>query len=86
MTRRAVQQNFGERIAFTIGGNIGERRRIIKVTKDAYNLRSRFMHHGADIDDLKVVEEFMLYANVFFEKVLQAINLFTSRVHFIDTL
>ncbi len=44
------------------------------------------MHHGADIDDLKVVEEFMLYANVFFEKVLQAINLFTSRVHFIDTL
>ena len=56
------------------------------MTNDAYTLRSRFMHHGADVDDLKVMEEFMLYAHAFFEKTLQAVNLFTSKLHFIDTL
>ncbi len=84
--KEAVQQNLGERIAFTIGGNLDERKRVIKVTKDAYNLRSRFMHHGADVDDLKVMQEFMSYANVFFERALRAINLFSSRLDFLDTL
>ncbi len=84
--KEAIQQNLGERIAFTIGGNVEERKRVIKVTKDAYSLRSGFMHHGADVDDLKVIEEFMLYTNVFFERMLQATNLFTTKAHFLDTL
>ncbi len=84
--KEAIQQNLGERIAFTIGGTVEERKRVIKVTKDAYSLRSGFMHHGADVDDLKVIEEFMLYTNVFFERMLQATNLFTTKAHFLDTL
>ena len=84
--KEAVQQNLGERIAFTIGGNVEERKRVIKVTKDAYSLRSGFMHHGADVDDLKVMEEFMLYTSVFFERMLQATDLFTTKAHFLDTL
>ncbi len=82
----SIQQNLGERIAFTIGGDIDERKRIIKSTKDAYHLRSQFMHHGADVDDLKVMEEFMLYTHVFFQKVLRAIKLFSTKVQFLDTL
>jgi hypothetical protein len=81
-----IQQNLGERIAFTIGGSLSERKDIIRVTKQAYQLRSRFVHHGAEVDDLKVMKDFMIYAYVFFEKMLRAINLFSTKLQFLDTL
>lgn len=57
-----IQQNLGERIAFLIGNSIDERKKIIRVIRDAYNLRSRFVHHGGSVDDYDKMREFMLYA------------------------
>jgi len=57
-----IQQNLGERIAFLIGDSLESRKRIIKVVRDAYNLRSRFIHHGGSINDLETMREFMRYA------------------------
>ncbi len=57
-----IQQNLGERIAFLIGDSIEKRKRIIKVTRDTYTLRSGFVHHGRSIDDLETMREFMQYA------------------------
>jgi hypothetical protein len=81
-----IQQNLGERIAFTIGGSLSERKDIIRVTKQAYKLRSRFVHHGAEVDDLKIMKDFMIYAYVFFEKMLRAVSLFSTKLQFLDTL
>jgi hypothetical protein len=58
----SIQQNLGERIAFLIGDSLEKRKRIIKVTRDTYTLRSRFVHHGRSIDDLETMREFMQYA------------------------
>ena len=60
----SIQQNLGERIAFLIGDSIEKRKRIIKVTRETYTLRSRFVHHGHSIDDdhLETMREFMQYA------------------------
>ena len=59
-----IQQNLGERIAFLIGDSLEKRKRIIKVTRETYTLRSRFVHHGHSIDDdhLETMREFMQYA------------------------
>ena len=57
-----IQQNLGERIAFLIGDSLEKRKRIIKVTRETYTLRSGFVHHGRSIDDLEIMREFMLYA------------------------
>lgn len=57
-----IQQNLGERIAFLIEDSLEKRKRIIKVTRDTYTLRSRFVHHGRSIDDLETMREFMQYA------------------------
>lgn len=81
-----IQQNLGERLAFTVGGSVEERKAIIKAVKRAYELRSRFMHHGRAIDDVKAMEAFMLYAYAFFEKVLRVVNIFQTRVAFLDAL
>lgn len=57
-----IQQNLGERIAFIIGDSLEKRKRIIKVTRDTYTLRSCFVHHGRSIDNLETMREFMQYA------------------------
>ena len=57
-----IQQNLGERIAFLIEDSLEKRKRIIKVTRETYTLRSRFVHHGRSIDDLETMREFMQYA------------------------
>lgn len=57
-----IQQNLGERIAFLIGSSLDQCKRIIRVIREVYNLRSRFVHHGGSIDDYETMREFMLYA------------------------
>jgi hypothetical protein len=85
-TAEPLQQNLAERVAFAIGRSLTERKDIIKATKDAYGLRSRFMHHGAAVDDVKAMEEFMKYAFAFFITVLERANQFSSRTAFLDAL
>lgn len=80
-----IQQNLSERIAFTIGRNVVERQAIVKAVRKAYGLRSRFMHHGEEIDDVKAMEEFMAYAYSFFETALH-IDSVPTRKGFLDAL
>jgi hypothetical protein len=57
-----IQQNLGERIAFLIGDSMDKRKRITRVMRDIYGLRSRFVHHGVSINDYEKMREFMMYA------------------------
>ena len=81
-----IGQNLAERLAVVVGGNVDERKAIIGTTKEAYGLRSQFVHHGVEIDDLKVMDEFMLYAFLFFTKTLKAVDLFQTKIAFLDAL
>lgn len=67
-----LQQNVADRIAFTVSKVADERRKIVKNYKDAYSLRSRYVHHGHTIGETDVLKTF--YYNVF--------RFFVNMVHF----
>lgn len=48
----SIQQNIGERIAFAVGQNGGERVKIVSLVKRVYGLRSQFVHHADAFTDL----------------------------------
>ena len=51
-----IQQNLAERIAFLIEKTVEGRMKIIKEVKNAYEIRSSFVHHGASIEDYEALE------------------------------
>lgn len=56
-----ILYNLADRICFLISDEITERLKIIKTIKDTYQLRSKFIHHGknVDVDDIDLFTEFM---------------------------
>jgi Apea-like HEPN len=57
-----IEQNIGERMAFVLANTLEERRATVRHLKDAYRLRSKFIHHGQTIDEIETVRTFMLDA------------------------
>lgn len=66
-----IQNIMGEAMAFFISSNRQERVSIVTNLKEAYRLRSKFVHHGKTIEDLKILREFMLNAWTFFSLLIQ---------------
>ena len=62
-TSESIQQNVGERIAFVVGQDANRRREIIKNYKDAYKIRSNYVHHGRTVDETETLAKF--FANIF---------------------
>lgn len=64
-----IQKNLGERMAFLIGQNVDERRKVIKNVDDFYGIRSALIHHGKAIqeDQMDIIDEF--FVNVWFSFV-----------------
>ena len=54
-----ITQNLSDRIAFLVGRDLQQRRDIVQSTKKAYKLRSDFVHHGASIESLEILQKFM---------------------------
>jgi len=57
-----IQTNLSERMAFLIGGDLAERKRIVANVKKLYSMRSKFIHHGQGIDDVAVLDDFLMQA------------------------
>ena len=53
-----ILQNLSERLAVFGYDTVGERTAALKDVRKAYSLRSRFVHHGAEIKEGKVVARF----------------------------
>lgn len=81
-----IMQNVRERIAFFMGTSLSERKSIISRFNKAYSLRSKFIHHGHCIDDLKVLEEIMIDACTFFQQLVLTVNNFTTKEQFINKI
>jgi hypothetical protein len=64
-----IQKNLGERMAFLVGQNVVERKKIIQNVDDFYGIRSGLIHHGKEIQDQQrdIVDEF--FVNVWFSFV-----------------
>ncbi|MGB8479114.1 MAG: hypothetical protein WCE63_09760 [Acidobacteriaceae bacterium] len=65
-----IQKNLGERMAFLIGQDLEERRKIIKNVDEFYGIRSGLIHHGKEVQDHQkdIVDEF--FVNVWFSFVV----------------
>ncbi|MDQ1274312.1 MAG: Apea protein [Planctomycetota bacterium] len=81
-----IMQNIGERIAFFISNKREERKQIIDRVKSIYALRSKFIHHGQSIDDMKTMERFMFDAWLFFQSLISNVNRFKTKEQFITKL
>jgi hypothetical protein len=57
-----IQDNLATRMAYVVTDDVDERVRIVEVVKRAYSLRSRVVHHGASLEDLETMGEFLFYA------------------------
>ena len=57
-----ILQNLSERLAMFAYDTVQERTVALKDVKEAYALRSRFVHHGAEIDEGEVVNRFAHHA------------------------
>lgn len=75
-----IQQNVGDRMAFTIGKSPDERRKIVQTLKDIYSIRSRFIHHGAQsFEDTELIQRFMNYAWLTFCSLVQNSHIFKTK-------
>jgi hypothetical protein len=81
-----IQQNVGERMAFLIADTLEKRKAAIRNLKDAYALRSRFVHHGHTIDQLETVRRFLLDAWVLFLELAKSSRKYETREQLIDSL
>ncbi|MFL6260226.1 MAG: hypothetical protein ACJ76Y_10985 [Thermoanaerobaculia bacterium] len=82
----AIQQNVGERLAFFLGKTVQERRDIVSLVKTCYSFRSQFVHHGQALKDLEEFARFMVYAWVFFLRLVKINEKYKERREFLDEL
>lgn len=81
-----IQQNIAERIAFLLHRGREERRSTIKNVKDAYGLRSRFIHHGKTVNDSKVLEPFLRTVWEFVIRAIHFSSKFETKRAFLDDI
>lgn len=83
-----IQKNLGERMAFLIGNTVDERRKVIHNVDEFYNIRSRLIHHGRDIQENQkdVVDEFFVNVWFSFTRLLSSVELWRSRSDMFITL
>lgn len=58
-SQEPIQQNLGERMAFLIAESPQERLRVIKLVKEIYSMRSKFVHHGIYLEGYEEARKFM---------------------------
>ena len=81
-----IQQNISERLALFIGNSVAEKQQIISITKQAYALRSAFVHHGHEVADIETMTAFMKHAWNFFYHVLINKDRFSTKNDFLDAI
>jgi hypothetical protein len=66
-----ITQNISERMAFIVDKTLEGRQKIVKLVKEIYNIRSRFIHHGIselkNNEDIEKIKNFMDYSQQVFD-------------------
>jgi len=83
-----IQQNVGERMAFALSPNRLVRMKIVSNFKQVYDLRSKFLHHGNDVESVHVdaLQEFMLNVWNCLRLVIHSHNKFQTREQLIEAI
>jgi len=82
-----VQQNLAERLALSSRRALEERRDVVKRVRDAYRIRSRFVHHAKRIDaadEMGVIDGFLWAAWIGLFQALNHRDSFRTHKEFLD--
>ena len=79
-----VLHNLSERLAMFAYERVQERTVALRDVKEAYSLRSRFVHHGAPIDEGDAVNRFAAHGHQVFRRVAKSAHRFSRKVEFLD--
>ena len=63
---------------------VEERTVALKEVKAAYSLRSRFVHHGAEIEEGEVVTRFAHHGLQVFLRIAKNVHHFSGKVEFVE--
>jgi len=75
----SIQQNIAERVAFIAANDAARRKQIVRDVKDAYGLRSAFVHHGATVEEMETVVRFARHVWDFFMRLIRNRERFSSK-------
>ena len=80
----AILHNLSDRLAMFGYDTVDERTAASKDVKKAYSLRSRFVHHGVDIEDGEIVTKFARHGLRLFSRIAKDVARFSSKVELLD--
>ena len=79
-----ILQNLSERLAMFAYDTVQERTVALKDVKEAYALRSRFVHHGAEIGEGEVVNRFAHHGLQVFRRIVKNAHHFGHKIDFVE--
>jgi hypothetical protein len=82
----SLQDNVATRMAFLVGQDVPARKAIRKTVKEAYALRSKFIHHGNASVDLDAANPFLLIAWHTLLELVAATTRFSRKDELIEAL
>ena len=80
----SILQNLSERLAIFGYDTVGERAAAVKDVKEAYSLRSGFVHHGVEIGEREVVTRFARHGLRLFCRIVQNAASFRTKLELLD--
>jgi hypothetical protein len=83
-TTESITQNLAERLAIGAYATLTERKQAISDVRAAYDLRSRFMHHGFDVEDGDVVVRFARHGLRLFLQLAKNATRFQTSAQFFE--
>jgi len=83
-----IQQNIGERVAFTISNSGEERKKIVQNFKDIYEIRSKYIHHGYEIssENFEIFQQFLRNSWEFFRILIMNYDYFNTKLDMIEKI
>ena len=81
-----IQQNLSERIAIFVENELHKRKQVVKRVRAAYDMRSKYLHHGYERGDLDNTKQFLRTAWMFFTQVVANTDTFQTRDDFINAI
>ena len=79
-----ILHNLSERLAMFAYDTVQKREEALRDVKEAYSLRSRFVHHGAEIDEGEVVNRFAHHGHRVFCRMAKNVHRFSRKVEFVE--
>jgi len=85
-TSEPVQTAICDRMPFVVGKDADERRQIAALVRQCYKVRSRYIHHGRSDESLGELERFLMYAWVFFSRLIRTHRAYRTKDELLEQL